>query len=161
MRLSSSIVSSRRIWVRHFMTTAIQRSWNRATFTRIRDSTLSARSLAELGHDLASSPLCHDERERVLAYVEVRLGFDAKLASPCVLEIFKVSPHPIVPTVGVPPGVVISEWNSTCRSPSATNASTSPAFTSLWRGDGARCSAQACTCYSDNPSALSASAGSA
>src|SRR2546423_6716546 len=39
------------------------------------------------------------EHERVLAKVKERLGLDVKLVSPCVFEIAKVLPHPVVPVV--------------------------------------------------------------
>src|SRR5207244_360526 len=46
-----------------------------------------------------STRLCDAERKRVLTEVEVRLRFEAKVVAPCVPEISKIPPHPIVPAV--------------------------------------------------------------
>ena len=48
---------------------------------------------------LPSVPMQHIEDERVLTEVEVRLGFDADLISPCVPGIAKESPQAVVPVV--------------------------------------------------------------
>src|SRR5437588_119635 len=48
---------------------------------------------------VASAPVQHVEGERVLAHVEVRLGFEADFISPCILEVAEEFPQSIVPVV--------------------------------------------------------------
>jgi hypothetical protein len=46
-----------------------------------------------------STPVIHEEEERVLAQVEVRLGLDANLLSPCLSDVSVPLAHPVVPVV--------------------------------------------------------------
>jgi hypothetical protein len=46
-----------------------------------------------------STPVIHEEHEHVLAQVEVRLGLEANLLSPYLLEVSVPPAHPVVPVV--------------------------------------------------------------